>query len=229
MPEPTAQRTLVKSPPELWAEVSDAESLAKHLAELGGEEIRITRIEPETSVTWEGEHARGTVQIEPSGWGTTVTLTATPVEPEPEPEPEPQPAAAAEPAASAPPAPEMAPPAIDPAPPAPAPLSADDFLARTGFFARMFGRGRLEKLEAPEPPDEPAPPEPPPIAPVPEPEPESEPLEPDPLPEPTPLRPDPGPPAAARAEAIAPQRVEALLSDVLDSLGSAHHRPFSRQ
>src|SRR5664280_1010248 len=35
------QRTLVKSPPELWAEISDPASLARHLGEFG--EIRITR------------------------------------------------------------------------------------------------------------------------------------------------------------------------------------------
>src|SRR3954463_1028232 len=109
MSKPTAQRTLVKSPPELWAEVSDAESLAKHLGDFGGE-IKITRREPETTVAWEGERASGTVQIEPSGWGTKVTLTATPAEvepppppppPEPEPvavEPEPEPEPEAEPA-----------------------------------------------------------------------------------------------------------------------------------
>jgi len=64
----------VKSPPELWTECSDAASLARHLGELG--EIRITRLEPETAVAWEGEQASGTVQIEPAGWGTRVTLTA---------------------------------------------------------------------------------------------------------------------------------------------------------
>ena len=85
MPESTAQRTLVKSPPELWAEVSDAAALAKHLGEFG--EIRITRLEPETTVAWEGDRASGTVKLEPSGWGTKVTLTAELVEPEPEPEP----------------------------------------------------------------------------------------------------------------------------------------------
>src|SRR4051794_4054345 len=83
--EPTAQRTLVKSPPELWAEISDVASLAKHLGEFG--EIRITRIDPETTVAWEGDRASGTVTIEPSGWGTKVTLTATPREAPPEPEP----------------------------------------------------------------------------------------------------------------------------------------------
>jgi hypothetical protein len=84
MAEPRAQRTLVKSPPELWAEVSDAASLAKRLGEFG--EIRITRLEPETTVVWEGERASGTVKLEPSGWGTKVTLTAMPMEAPPAPE-----------------------------------------------------------------------------------------------------------------------------------------------
>jgi hypothetical protein len=66
-------RTLVKSPPELWAECSDAASLARHIGEFA--EIRITRLEPETAVAWDGERASGTVRIEPSGWGTRVTLT----------------------------------------------------------------------------------------------------------------------------------------------------------
>jgi hypothetical protein len=75
MSEPIAQRTLVKSPPELWAEVSDVEALARHLGAFG--EIRITRVVPETTVAWEGETARGTVELSASGWGTKVTLTAT--------------------------------------------------------------------------------------------------------------------------------------------------------
>jgi hypothetical protein len=69
-----ASRTLVKSPPELWAECSDAASLARHLGQFG--EIRITKLEPETAVAWEGEHVSGTVKLEPSGWGTKVILTA---------------------------------------------------------------------------------------------------------------------------------------------------------
>ncbi len=67
------QRTLVKSPPELWSEVSDPESLARHLGELG--DIRITRSEPENLVEWEAEGTTGTVEIKASGWGTRVTLT----------------------------------------------------------------------------------------------------------------------------------------------------------
>jgi hypothetical protein len=69
------QRTLVKSPPELWAEISDPESLARHLGEFG--EIRITRVQPEQKVEWEADKASGTVVIKPSGWGTKVKLTVT--------------------------------------------------------------------------------------------------------------------------------------------------------
>jgi hypothetical protein len=69
------QRTLVKSPPELWAEISDPESLARHLGEFG--EIRITRVHPEQRVEWESDEAHGTVAIKPSGWGTKVKLTVT--------------------------------------------------------------------------------------------------------------------------------------------------------
>ena len=63
MTEHEASRTLVKSPPELWSECSDAASLARHLGQFG--EIRITRLEPESAVAWEGERASGTVRLEP--------------------------------------------------------------------------------------------------------------------------------------------------------------------
>src|SRR5215212_250221 len=97
MPDLTAKRTLVKSPPELWEELSEVEGLAKHLGAFG--EIKITKLEPEHTVAWEGEHASGTVSIEPSGWGTKVTLHAElPEQPEPEPELEPEPEPQAEPA-----------------------------------------------------------------------------------------------------------------------------------
>ena len=230
MPDPTAQRTLVKSPPELWAEVSDPESLARHLAEFG--EIRITRVEPETIVAWEGEKGSGTVQIDPSGWGTKVTITASVPEPvvvEPEPEPEPVAVVgahaaggggSAEPVAVEPEPEPVA--AVEPDVEAVAytPPSAVEMLERAGFFSRLFGRQRMTG-EIPEAPPEPEPEISPPLTPVPDPEPEPD--EEPPLPEPTPLPerdPDPTPPAA---------NVEQLLSDVLDSLGSAHHRPFSRQ
>lgn len=66
------QRTLVKSPPELWSELSDPEALSRHLGELG--EIRITKVEPEQSVEWEAEAAQGRIELKPSGWGTKVTM-----------------------------------------------------------------------------------------------------------------------------------------------------------
>ena len=69
------QRTLVKSPPELWTELSDQDALARHLGELG--EIKITRTQPEELIEWEAEGTTGTVAIKPSGWGTKVTLTVT--------------------------------------------------------------------------------------------------------------------------------------------------------
>ncbi|HEV7586412.1 MAG TPA: hypothetical protein VGO14_11595 [Solirubrobacteraceae bacterium] len=89
------QRTLVKSPPELWAELSDPAALARHLGELG--EIRITRIEPEQLVEWEAENRTGTVRIKPSGWGTKVTLTVATQVAEPSVETPPAPAVVDEP------------------------------------------------------------------------------------------------------------------------------------
>jgi hypothetical protein len=72
------QRTLVKSPPELWAELSDPAALAGHLGELGAlGDIRITRVEAEQKVEWEAGATSGTVDIKPSGWGTKVKLTVT--------------------------------------------------------------------------------------------------------------------------------------------------------
>jgi hypothetical protein len=69
------QRTLVKSPPELWAELSDADSLGRHFGALG--DIRITRSEPEKLVEWQADGTSGSVRIKPSGWGTKVTLSVT--------------------------------------------------------------------------------------------------------------------------------------------------------
>ena len=181
-----AKRTLVKSPPELWAEVSDVAALARHLGEFG--EIRITRTDPETVVEWEGDRASGTVRIEPSGWGTRVTLTAEAITPEPSEDAVSEPAAEHEPEREPEPEP-VAEPVPEPPP-------------RRGFWARLFRRRA--------PVDEPVPVvvelEPEPVAVEPEPEPEPEPA-------PEPLADD-----AARE----------ILTGVLDTLGAAHHRPFSR-
>jgi hypothetical protein len=199
------ERTLVKSPPELWAEVSDLEALARHLAEFG--EIAITRVEPESKVAWEGEHASGTVELTASGWGTKVRLTAKVEEavaqaepaPEVEPEEEPLPAAVVD-------EPEV--------PEEPVAASADIPVRRR--WLRLWRRRPEPVVEDPpvvaEIPGPPGPPAPDPAPPTPTPEPGP------------PAPPDPNPPQIG----FDPERTQALLTQVLDDLGQAHHRPFSR-
>jgi hypothetical protein len=195
--EHKASRTIVKSPPELWAECSVAESLARHLGQFG--EIKITRLEPETTVAWEGEHASGTVRLEPSGWGTQVTLTATPVGvpvavPDPEPL-EPEAAEVVEEAAEV----------VEEG------VTEDelvvDQLPRWQVFARLWARLGRKPVAASEA----------------EADTECE------------------PEGAAETDEDVPETSEqqareqepgldhqALLTGALDSLGQAHHRPFSR-
>jgi len=182
------QRTLVKSPPELWAELSDPDALARHLGELG--DVCIVRTEPEKTVEWAAENATGTVSIQPSGWGTKVTLSVTRQIAEQALAAESPPEAMAEPDAT----PEAAAPEPEP---------------RRGFFARLFGRHR--RAEPPEIVEEPASAE----APASEQE--------------TPA----GQMSDLSAELMAAEEagteeVTAVLTAVLDRLGAAHHRPFSR-
>lgn len=275
------KRTLVKSPPELWSELSVAESLARHLGDLEG--VRITRAEPESAVEWESDGARGSVQLEPSGFGTKVILSLTRELPEPDrpaaPDPvanttgEPDPVAntAAEPVANTAAEPDpLANTAGEPeatgrtqAEPEPVEQTTVEFEMaileerpveeasveetrerRPGFFARLFRRrhnhqssplGPVAKRVAPaselgaasdrepsellawpaqEPEQEAAP----------EPEPEPDPVEPRQVErEPTDIAGD-----LAAAEAQMAEQDTALLTTVLDHLGAAHHRPFSR-
>jgi hypothetical protein len=241
MPDLTAKRTLVKSPPELWEELSEVDGLMKHLGAFG--EIRITKLEPEHTVAWEGEHGSGTVSIEPSGWGTKVTLHAElpdapepePVAAEPEPEPEPEPVAAEpdpEPVAAEP----------DPEPIVEAPEPPRQ---RRGFFAWLF----KTRTDAPATPAEPVAAEP--IAAASEPDPVDVEAEPEPIevaPEPAQVtieaeaivvEPEQEPEAEPESEPEAqsepapetgldPERARVVLDEALDALGAAHHRPFSR-
>ena len=249
MIEHEASRTLVKSPPELWAELSDQSSLARHLAEPFGE-IRITRLEPETAVAWEGERASGTVRLEPSEWGTRVILTARAVRVAP---PEPEASGSLE-ARPEPPAPEPAQlPRPDP-PPASLPPAAEELMPSVLAPAngrRVFGRlRRWLRSKRPAARDE-------------EPEstveanrppagasaPAAAPAEAEatvvaaaavtvaaaaPAPDEAVVAAAPAPDeavvaAAARAAAPAPAfDPDAGLVGVLDRLGAAHHRPFSR-
>ncbi|MBK5229739.1 MAG: hypothetical protein JJE27_01065, partial [Thermoleophilia bacterium] len=78
MPAFEVSRTLVKSPPEVWAELERSERLAELL---GDDAIKITRAEPETKIEWQGSTASGTIEIGASGWGTKVRLTAEAADP----------------------------------------------------------------------------------------------------------------------------------------------------
>jgi hypothetical protein len=239
------QRTLVKSPPELWSELSNPDALARHLSELG--EIRITAVEPETKVEWETEGASGVVQLKQSGWGTKVTLSVTrttqpgaeePSEPASEVEPEQE--TAAEPTAES--LGEVALEPVTEAEPEPAAAVTEQETVtepdtRRGFFARLFRRGHAKRRVLAEALAE--------FDAVAEPEPEVEVIA---LAAPEPIYPA-CPPMGERPVQVEPEVVEPaedlaaelasveaqmttetteLLTGVLDRLGAAHHRPFSR-
>ncbi|HWX87890.1 MAG TPA: hypothetical protein VNX67_06940 [Solirubrobacteraceae bacterium] len=256
------QRTLVKSPPELWSELSNPEALSRHLADIG--EIRITAVEPETKVEWEAKGASGVVHLKQAGWGTRVTLSVTratptddePSEPEPvakepsKPEPSAEEPSKPEPIAEKPSKPEPAAtvgpepviqsqqtpepeptPSVEPGPPPGTivePLLAEpQSEPKQGLFARLF---RRRKKRAPE---EAVETQPEPAATMErERKPEIEIVG---LAAPEPIYPEPPPePVAdlgaelASVEAQMEQETAELLTGVLDRLGAAHHRPFSR-
>lgn len=200
-------RTLVKSQPEVWAELEQVERLAELL---GDEAIAITRSEPESTIEWQGRSASGTIELAASGWGTKVRLTAqttaasTPqAEPVPEPavEPEPEPIAVVE----------QVEPEVEPEPEPVAEIATEPEV-KLGLMARMkaiFGSKPVEVVAEPEieeVPDAAVEPEP-----VPQPEPEPEP------------EPESEPVAESEPEPI---DFEERLTSVLDHLGSAHKRPF---
>jgi hypothetical protein len=70
VPRIEVSRTLVKSPPELWAELGP-DCLEKALGSVSVEET-----EPERAIAFKGDGISGTAVLEPAGWGTKVTLTA---------------------------------------------------------------------------------------------------------------------------------------------------------
>lgn len=217
MRESKASRTLLKSPPELWSEVSTATSLQRHMDQFG--EIQITKLEPETAVAWEGEHARGTITLEVSGWGTKVSLTAEPMGTGGVDATVPEAAGVAE---SEPAGdlvePELAGEDVEPEPagesvePEPADGAAPTKKPRwTRRMARAF-----QKWLSPPPQADLDP-----VAHMPEPEPDI------PAAPPAPV----APPEPAPHQEPAPQldtASAAALDAALDSLGQAHHRPFSR-
>jgi hypothetical protein len=231
------QRTLVKSPPELWSELSNPEALARHLADLG--EIRITSVEPETKLEWAAEGASGVVHLKQSGWGTRVTLSVTRAAPVSEQASEAEPSVTSEPELVAKPEPQ-APVEPDPEPEIVAVEVASESIAesnaepitepepepRLGLFARLFRRRRTRPHEIAEAQSEHK------AAAAPEPVPEIEIVA---LAAPEPIYPErpvePAADLAAELESVEAQMAEEateLLTGVLDRLGAAHHRPFSR-
>ena len=227
MQDLTAKRTLVKSQPELWEELSELERLAKHLGAFG--EIKITKLEPEHTVAWEGKRACGTVSIEPSGWGTKVTLTAELVEDGDPPEQE-EPVGAA--GGGEEPAPDAAADAVEQPADATKPVPTDEVPStdqqrrRRGFWSRLFAgwlvpedrlgsatfTGTAEPGTGLPPPTVEA-------AAVEAPAPD--------------VGPDGHEHAAPATDtevraAIDHEQARSVLEGTLDALGSAHHRPFSR-
>jgi hypothetical protein len=238
MQDLTAKRTLVKSPPELWEELSEVERLAKHLGAFG--EIKITKLEPEHTVAWEGEHASGTVSIEPSGWGTKVILTAE-IGANGDPPEAGAPAAAEttnqvtvsdgeageveEPVADGEPAPDTSTepePTVTTGTPEPA-------RRRRGFWSRLFAGWLVpeERVNRGTPAAEPkvevaaAPP----VEETPEATAEEEPA----ADVDTSAEATKGlATAVERPPAVDSERARSVLEETLDALGSAHHRPYSR-
>ena len=70
MPSYEVSKTVVKSPPELWAELQ-GDCLAEAVGEVA---VRATK--PERELEWWTESISGKAVLEPANWGTKVTLTA---------------------------------------------------------------------------------------------------------------------------------------------------------
>jgi hypothetical protein len=73
MPPIELERTVVKSPPELWDELGSAECLARWLGA-----VRLKTAEPPRRLEWASEVATGVIELEASGWGTKVRALAQP-------------------------------------------------------------------------------------------------------------------------------------------------------
>jgi hypothetical protein len=224
----SVSRTLVKSPPEVWAELERDGRLAELLA-LDGLEVTVAQ---ELAVLeWQAEQASGRIEIKASGWGTKVSLTAdveaeqvAEVEPvaevehaetverpkveQPEPEPEPEPVVVSD--------------------PEPAPVAAEAEPVPLGFWARLKLRLTGAQQPAVTQTSEPAVAEPPPVeAPPVEP---VEPAEEDAPPNEVAATSEAGEPDVTEPEQSEPGEpadFEARLLAVLDHLGTAHKRPFS--
>jgi hypothetical protein len=67
MPTVEVERTLVKSPPELWDELGTEQALSRWLGQ-----VRVSSKDPPHRLEWDSDIARGVIELESSGWGTKV-------------------------------------------------------------------------------------------------------------------------------------------------------------
>jgi uncharacterized protein YndB with AHSA1/START domain len=78
------ERTLVKSPPELWELVDDRELMARWVAELGGPDggaaIEVASRDPGQRLSWHSSAPGASLSVEleiaEKGWGTSVSIRA---------------------------------------------------------------------------------------------------------------------------------------------------------
>ena len=71
MPTIELERTLVKSPPELWDEIASANALARWLPD-----VRVNALDPPSRMEWKADGVSGVIELEASGWGTRVRAQA---------------------------------------------------------------------------------------------------------------------------------------------------------
>ena len=71
MPTIELERTLVKSPPELWEELAAPDGLSRWLGD-----VRVLTAEPPHRLEWDNDVAAGVIELEASGWGTKVRALA---------------------------------------------------------------------------------------------------------------------------------------------------------
>ena len=65
------ERTLVKSPPELWDELFSDPGIGRWLGE-----VQVHEAEAPSRITWTARASEGVIELEPSGWGTKVRAHA---------------------------------------------------------------------------------------------------------------------------------------------------------
>ena len=65
------ERTLVKSPPELWEELASEPGLGRWL-----DDVEVRDLRAPSRIEWAARGVRGTIELEPSGWGTRVRAHA---------------------------------------------------------------------------------------------------------------------------------------------------------